>query len=63
MTTSIAKAMMEAFKPRMAVRLENLGRQEKDSKYIIELCHDALRSKYITNFDREHRTIYIGKKV
>lgn len=54
---------MEAFNPRMAVRLENLGRQEKDSMKIIELCHDTLRHKYITSFDKQHKVIYIGKKV
>ena len=63
MTNSMREAMNKAMAPRMAVRLDTLGRREKDNINVIEICNNVLKYKYETMLDRKEMVIYVGKRI
>ena len=61
--TSLQDAILKSFIPRMAMKLDNLGRYEKDHRVVLEICAKALEQRYDTFTDSKNGTIYIGKRI
>ncbi|MCK4814417.1 hypothetical protein KA005_01500 [bacterium] len=53
---------MKTLIPRMAIRLDNLGRWERDHRQVLEICKDALKPRYRISVDYNKEIIYIGNK-
>ena len=60
---TMREAMNKAMQPRMAVKLDNLGRYSRDSKAVMDICNNSLKYKYETIYDRDKGLILIGNVV
>lgn len=60
--SQLRDALLKSFTPRMAVKLDTLGKYERDHLQVLELLKKALIGKYNIYVDTDKETIYIGMK-
>ncbi len=54
---------LDAFISRMAIKLDTLGRYERDHKEVFSICMKALRKKYEIVVDYNEKLIQIGERI
>jgi len=59
---TLADKMINAMEPRVAIRIESLT-GNSISKNVLSTVYNCIKYSYETMIDKEHKVIYIGRKV
>ena len=59
---SIRDALLKNIEVRLVIKIDDLGKYQKDSKDILSACVKAVSSKWDIFADTEKNMIYVGRK-
>ena len=63
MNYSEVRKLLDAFHPRMVIKIDKLDRHEKDYGKVLNVCREALRKGYEVVVNESNHTIEIGKAI